>query len=316
MIYRVMPERYKKGVESLLEYAGSKRSPKNFTNVSFVVSVVAGLIFGALAGALFAVVFIVFFLGIFALLHGFLVLAVERRARFVESILPDALQLMAANSRAGYIPTRALMLSARKEFGPLSEAIKKAGKEMMTGKNLEESLLVIPQYIKSEVLEKTIKLIIWGARSGGKFAELLEQTAEDIRRRQGIVKEVRANVTMYVIFIGFAGCVGAPVLYALSTFLTTTIGKLGAVATLPETISTQVSFLQFSGLEISPDFLFFFSITAIFLTTFFAGLILGSIASGSEKAGIKYIPFLMIVGFGVFFLARAFIEASFGVLIP
>ena len=191
-----------------------------------------------------------------------------------------------------------------------------AGKELMTGKTLEDSLKAITNTIKSQMLEKTVNLIAWGAKSGGQFAELLEQNAEDIRRMQAISKEVRANVTMYVIFIGFAGCVGAPVLYALSSFLTETIGRLGTVATLPETFTSNTSFLRFSGVSISPEFLFVFSILAIFITTFFAGLILGSIASGSQRAGVKYIPFLMIVGYGTYFATKYFIEANFGVLIP
>ena len=152
MIYRMMPERYKNKMESLLEYSGSNRRPERFITIAFLMSVVVGLIFGALSGGLFLIVFVLVFIGMFGLVHGFLILAVERRARFVESILPDALQLMAANSRAGYIPTKALMLSARKEFGPLSEAIKKAGKELMTGKNLDESLLSISKTIKSDIL--------------------------------------------------------------------------------------------------------------------------------------------------------------------
>lgn len=316
MIFRIMPEKYKRGVKAMLLNAGSKRQPASFTNRAFISSLVAALGFGFLGGPLFLYVFAIACVGMFVMFHGFLALAVERRAHFVESILPDALQLMAANSRAGHIPSRALMLSARKEFGPLSDAIKRAGKEMTTGKSLEESLQIIPQHIKSLTLERSMKLIVWGAQSGGQFAELLEQNAEDIRRRQGITKEVRANVTMYIIFIGFAGCVGAPVLYGLSSFLTGTISRLGSVAKLPEDASSQVPFLRFSGLAISPDFLFFFSLAAIFITTFFASLIIGSIATGSEKGGIKYMPLLMISAFVIFFLTKAFIQTTFGSLLP
>jgi len=315
MIFRLMPERYQKKIEVMLKNSGSKRSPRNFTNSSFVIALIVGIAMGFVGGPLFLYLFIAGFASMFVLIHGFLALSIEKRARFVESILPDALQLMAANSRAGHIPSRALMLSARNEFGPLSEAIKKSGKEMLTGKSLEESLLFIPKYIKSDILDRSIKLIIRGTKSGGQFAELLEQNADDIRRKQAITKEVRANVTMYVIFIGFAGCVGAPVLYALASFLTITIGKLGSAASIPESMTTQVSFMQFSGIEISPEFLFLFSVIAIFITTFFGGLIIGSISTGSEKSGVKYSPILIAIGFAVFFAARMFIESSFSGLI-
>lgn len=316
MIYRIMPERYRRGIGKMLEYVGSRRSAKSFTNSAFYLSLLGGILAGLFSGPLFPLVTAGIFVAIFVLFHGLLSLAIDRRAGFVETILPDALQLMAANSRAGYIPSRALIMSARDEFGPLSEAIKKAGKEMATGRSLEESLNIVPQSIKSEVLEKTIKLIIEGTKSGGQFAELLDNNAEDIRRGQGIKKEVRASVTMYIIFIGFAACVGAPALYALSTFLIVTIGNLGASAQIPESVASQVNFIQFTGVEISGDFLFFFSLAAILITTFFGGMIIGSIATGKEKAGIKYSPVLMVAALLVFYLTRAFIETSFGSLIP
>lgn len=312
---RIIPEGYWRKVEIMLINSGSKRSPPQFARTAFIVSLLLAVMVFFFAGDLAIVVSPLVFFGVFGLLHGFLGLAVERRAKFVESILPDALQLMAANARAGHIPSRALMLSARKEFGPLSDAIKKAGKDMLTGKSTEEALLQIPKHIKSDILERSIKLINRGVRSGGQFAELLEQNADDIRRKQAITKEVHANVTMYVIFIGFAGCIGAPGLYALSSFLTVTLGKLGASASLPETATSQFSLLQFTGVQIAPEFLFFFSLIAIFITTFFGGLIIGSISSGSEKAGVKFVPFLMVIGFAVFFAAQVFIEASFGSLI-
>lgn len=316
MLYQLTPDRYKRKIRSLLLYAGSKRKPKNFFNTAFIFSLIIGLAAGALVSPYFVFMFPGLFIGVFVLAHGVLILAVDKRARFVENILPDALQLMAANSRAGYIPNRALILSARKEFGPLCDEIKRAGKEMMTGKSLEEAISLIPRYIKSDILEKTVKLIIEGGRSGGNLANLLEENAEDIRRTQVLQKEVRANVFMYIIFIGFAGAVAAPVLYSLSGFLINTISNIGSSVVIPETVFTKIPFLKFGGLDLDPGFLFFFSIAAIFITTFFGGILIGSIASGSEKAGVKYVPIFMIIAFAIYFASNSFIQGLFGVLIP
>ncbi len=256
------------------------------------------------------------FIAFFGLFHGFLILAVDRRTKFIEKILPDALQLMAANIKSGFIPSRAMLLSARKEFGPLSDAIKRSGKEMMTGKPLQESLKEIPKTIKSEVLETTIGLIVRGIRSGGQLVSLFEETAIDMRRKESIRKEVKANILMYGIFIGFAGAVGAPVLYALSTFLVTTIGQMGAVTQVPEEFATGLPIIGFGGINISPEFLLMFSIAAILITTIFGGMIMGIIDSGKEKAGIKYIPILTAIALVVFFAARMLVAGIFGTLIP
>ncbi len=314
MIYKIIPRRYKEKISEWIKFSGSKMTPKKFFNFVFLLSIVLSLVVALLVPAYFFIMWLGVFIALFGIFHGFLALAVDRRAKFVETILPDALQLMAANSRAGYIPSRALLLSARKEFGPLSDAIKTASKELLTGESLEESLESIPKYIKSEVLERTVKLIIEGTRAGGQFAALLEENANNIRNVQVIRKEIHANIMMYTIFIGFAGIIGAPVLYALSTFLISTISTLGSVTEVPEAATTQVSFMSFGGLDLSPEFLFGFSIAAILVTSVFGAIIIGLIGSGKEKTGIKYVPIFAIAALLVFFVARALVGSIFGAL--
>ena len=311
-----MPRAYNSKVENLLLYSGSKKAVESFVNRTLIISIAAGIVAAGLFMDYMAVAFVAGFGAVFGLMHGMLVLAVEKRSRFVENILPDALQLMAANIKSGFIPSRAMVLSARKEFGPLSDAVRKAGKEMMTGKSLNESLGSIPSTIKSEVLETTIKLVIKGVKAGGQLVALFEETAGDIRRREAIKKEVKANILMYGIFIGFAGCAGAPVLYALSSYLVGTIGQLGSVAQIPSEFQTRLPMMKFGEIAVDEGFLFLFSMAAILITTVFGGMIIGIIDSGKEKAGIKYIPFMLGAALIVYFLAGMLINVMFGTLIP
>lgn len=323
MVYKIMPKKYHKKVEELLRFSGSRKTPKGFVNYVFSFSFAIGFIITYFIGMFYTLSFIVFiflwfvmFFVMFALFHGFLIIAIEQRTNFVENILPDALQLMAANSRAGYMPSRALMMSARPEFGPLSDSIKIAGKEEMMGTPLKDSLKYIYRDIKSETLERTIKMISEGIRSGGHFAALLEENANDIRRTQIIRKEMRANVLLYIIFIFFAGAICAPVLYSLSGFLIRSIGGFGNMVDIPDSSMSQVSFISFSGLDITPEFLFMFSLAAILITTVFSGFIIGLIGAGNEKAGIKYIPILVILSLLAFFLTGAGISTIFGSMVP
>jgi hypothetical protein len=313
-----MPLGYQKWVEELLVMSGSRKSPKGFFNYILSFSFALGFLAAVFVKSYFLVVWFGIFIGLFLLFHGFLVLAVERRTSFVENILPDALQLMAANSRAGYIPSRAFLLSARKEFGPLSDAIRRVAKETMTGMPLETALRDMNRYIKSETLRRTVDLIIEGIRSGGRFASLLEETANDIRRVQVIKKEMGANVMMYIIFIFFAGCIGAPVLYSLSSFLIATITKLGSVSGFAEAglSAMKMPFVNFGSVDLSPEFLFQFSIIAMLITTGFGGLIIGLISTGREKAGIKYIPVLVVLALVIYFATGFLIGELFGTLVP
>ena len=203
-MYRLMPQGYKKRIEILLRYSGSKKKPSSFVNQSLFIGLIVAIAGGLIFSQYFWYAIICGFFGTFLLMHGFLYLAMDKRTKFVEGILPDALQLIAANIKSGFIPSRAMMLSARSEFGPLSEAIKRAGKEVMTGKNLFESMEELTRTIRSDILKTTVKLVARGIRSGGQLVSLFEETAVDIRRREGIKREVRANIIMYGMFITFA----------------------------------------------------------------------------------------------------------------
>lgn len=314
-MFRLMPSRYKRKLEELFRFAGKEGSPHRFFNMALTLSLAVALVAGLAVREHFLLVAPLGFLGMFLLIHGGLVLAAERRTSKTEKVLPDALQLMAANSRAGYIPSHAFLMSARDEFGPLAEAIRNAGKELVTGQNIENALKSVTHHIRSDILEHTLGMIAEGIRSGGHFSALLEETANDIRRTQILKKEMRANVMMYVIFIFFAGCLGGPVLYSLSAFLINTIGSLGAGIDVP-TAALKTPFMKFGTVSVPMEFLQIFSVISITLTTVFSGLIIAMISTGKGKAGIKYIPIFFGVAMLVYFVSGLAIQDMFGKFMP
>ena len=315
MIYRLFPKSYRNHISRKLLLAGMDKTSESYINFSFIASLVIALVLTVMVRVYPLFVFIGVFVAVFMFFNAYLTLAIDKRRNFVENVLPDALELMAANIRAGFIPSKALLLSARSEFGPLAEAIKKSGKEIMTGKSLTEGLNEIPKYIESEILKRAIKLISEGSVSGGQLVSLLEENAEDIRRKQAIKKEVKANIIMYGIFIVFAGVVGAPVLDALSLYLIKTLTSIGASQMATSEVASKVPLFK-GGIEISPEFLFGFSVVSIIITTFFSGIIIGLIDTGKEKGGIKYIPIFMILALLIFFGANHFIGSMFSGMMP
>jgi flagellar protein FlaJ len=316
MIYKFFPQSYREKVREKLLLAGMTTTSESYINKSVLLGLIIAAAMAVVVRVYALFIFIGVFGGMFLLANAYLTLAVDKRKNFVENVLPDALELMAANLRAGFIPSKALLLSARNEFGPLAEAIQKSGKEILTGKSLSDGLNEIPKYIKSDVLKRAITLINEGSKSGGQLVSLIEENAIDIRRKQAINKEIRANIIMYGIFIVFAGVLGAPVLYALSLYLITTLTLLsGASMASAEVMEKGVALFK-GGVNVSPDFLYIFSIVSIIITTFFSGLIIGLIETGKEKGGIKYVPIFMILALIVFFGANFVINAMFGSFIP
>ena len=319
----LVPERVARFFESELEYAGINIEGKKFAG--FVLSFSLGLSFAIAinASVIFGLPFPEAFLLLFALFIGityyWLSTIAESKGSFVEKILPDALQLIASNIKSGLTTERAFFVSARPEFGPFSVELKNASKRVIAGERLEIVLSDIPRKIKSEVLERTIWLITQGMKSGGQIAELLIQLSDDLRLENSLKEETRANISMYVIMILVSAAIGAPLLFSISSFIVQVL--TAQTATLPLT-AEQVSqlsarspvggFIGVPKIAVTADFVVFFSMVILFITAVFSALTIGVISRGSEKAGIRYIPMLLLVDFALFFLSRNILVEVFG----
>jgi pilus assembly protein TadC len=242
-------------------------------------------------------------------------LIADSRAREIENLLPDALQLIAANVRAGMTMDKAIWLSARPEFGILEDEIRRVGAKTFGGKSIKSALYEMKDRIKSETLDRTAKLIVEGMESGGEIAQLLDQTSLNIRTSQALKKEVATSVTMYGMFIIFAAVLGAPLLYGISVYFVEVMNQLWGPQVLASAEAFQGKALaKVTGPQITSNELLYFAIAAIFVTTLFGSLTLGLIKYGEEKRGIRYIPALILGGLGVFFMVRIVIGYFFGSL--
>ena len=317
-VAKILPRRMRHNYEDLLRYIDAKVDPSRF--IGFVILFGFGVAFAAAFNAtvLFSLpsdTFFILFFGSYILLefvvYFWLSLLADSKGRFVENILPDALLLMSMNMKAGITTERALLMAARPEFGPLEKELSKAGKQVLSGKEIKYALLEIPRRIKSEVLERTVRLIVEGVESGGELSDLLEQTAEDIQNTKLVKGEVQANVLMYGIFIFFAAGIGAPLLFGISTFLVETLTKQMGQFNLAETGIQGINIGR-GTLSVTPDFLKFFAFLSLAVTSLFGGLIIGIINKGSEKHGVKYIPILLLLSFSVFIFVRSSVSGIFG----
>ncbi len=237
------------------------------------------------------------------------------RIKKMEEVFPDFIELMASNLRAGMTIDKALLYSSRKEFSPLDEEILNLGKDILTGKEISTALVDMTKRIKSDKIYKTIIVINSGIRSGGNLAIILEQTASNMRDRNFIEKRAASNVLMYLIFIFFAVAIGAPALFGLSSILVEILTKiLGNIPQIDAKAASNLP-LTLTSINISVNFIIYFSIAFLISIDIMAALLLGLVNKGEEKAGAKYIPPLVIVSISVFFLVRTFLLSQFADLI-
>ncbi len=308
---RLYPFNIRNNYKNLLTYSGIKIQYDRF--IGFVLSFSLVLSFALSLNILMInrslnlfFMWLILFVFIQALIYFYLLLSADAKGKEIEKVLPDALSLMSSNLKAGYTTDKAFLLSSRPEFGILAEEINKVGKDITIGEKIENSLLKMSSRIKSEKLEKTISLIISGLKSGGELSSLLSQSSYNLRNQDLIDQKIRSSVLMYVIFIFTAAGIGAPILFGLSSFLVQILTEKLAAISIP--VSAIAIPIGLSKINIDPNFIFGFSVLSLFTTSILGSLVLGLIAKGKEKEGLKYTLPLLILSLGIFFIVRFLIS--------
>ncbi|MGA3020733.1 MAG: type II secretion system F family protein [Candidatus Micrarchaeales archaeon] len=271
--------------------------------LGFGVSTEISAIAGFIAAGAFAIV-----------LYILLEFKIEGRKNFLENVLPDYLQLSAANVRSGIALDKALVLAARPEFGFFSDDVKEMNKELYSGVTLQTAVLGLGTRYRSLQLQHTIRMMIEGIQYGGGMTDLLNQIARDMRSQQMVQKEITGQLFMYTIFIAFAAVAGAPVLYALTSQMITVTDTVwaGILKQNPGGLPTAgASFLRPSPPKITIAAYTNFSIVAVILITGFGAFIVSAISSGSIVKGVRFLPAFVLVGVGIFFVVSSVIGGLF-----
>jgi hypothetical protein len=321
-VYRAMPEGYRKWIEDQMRCADFTIPPSKYSGFSMFYGLAIG-VFTLLIVLLLDLVNlqISIVIGLFAsivfeiFMHVLPMMVADKRAKFADEVLPDALRLISSNIRSGLTPDKALLLSARPEFGPLEKEIRTSAKLTVSGEPIESAVQAITKRINSKTLKYCVDLLTEGIIRGGNLPSLLDGLANDIRQTKILKKEVQAIVMMYAIFIFFAAGIGAPLLYGISSFLVKTMQEIGGKATVSSNLPSGMKFMTFQEIKLTPEFLMIYVSISLGVTALFGGMLVGLIQEGSEKAGLKYIPVLLALSLSIFFLTRMVVERMFGITV-
>jgi len=316
-IGKLFPLRYKLNLKRLTIYAGEIIDVNVYlgstTLLAFLAFIITALVPFALAQK-FTIIYLIFALVAFVLveLTAYLMIyfKVEDRTKRVEEVLPDALQLIGANIRAGMTPYQALKRAARKEFGPLEEEIKHATSRALGTESFSRTLLNIAKRIKSEILARAIELFTTAMRAGGRLAKLLEELAKDVEETRSLKRELVTSTKTYISFIMFTIIIGAPLLLAISIQFITIVTAMQEKAGISE-IGFGMSFLA-GEIVITADFLIKLSIAMLIITSLLAAMLLGTISEGKIKYGFRYAPQIIVGSLVLFAVCRYVIGNFFG----
>lgn len=323
-LYQLLPAQYRRVLEQEAGYALIAKPIPNYTvlilkNMLALAGalVVLSSIFLDFSGAFLAVMLASGIILAAATPYIVYTLKAESRRRAIERVLPDALRLTASNIKSGFTIDKALLFSARPEFGVLADELRRAAFRLYSGVELQRVFMDMSARVKSENFEHITKLLLEGIRAGGDVSTLLEESAADMEHGQMLRKEIRSSVRMYVIFIVLAGVIGAPVMFAISNYLIASsavmwsgIGSVGSAA-----MGSTFIPLSPGAPSVSAAFFSRFALAAIFITTLFAGFTVSLVQTGRMDNSIRYSPVFMFFGIGLFILARHAMSVLMGTVL-
>jgi len=314
-IGRLMPKKIRLWIKRQVDYSSFRVNPDTLIGFTILFGIGVGIVGGLLASQLTELnpflIAALFFPGFLFLIYMWLEFSADSKSKFIEDVLPDALQIISSNIRAGLTLDKAMLMATREEFGPLGMEIRRIGKETMTGENIATAMLKTKKRVRSKHMDMVINLMIQSIESGGALADLLDETANDLRDQQMIQKEIRASVLMYVFFIFIAVGFGGPLLFSISSMLVKVLSANMALITdeMPADFAGMQGIpISMEASSISAEFIVEYIMIALVVTSFFGSIALGLILKGDEKTGLKFLPILGVMSIAVYKISSMIID--------
>jgi len=327
--YKILPNKYKERVGKLLVYSNIKiedwRWLGFFNSYGFFSSLVFFFFSFLILKSnllLCSLYFLLIFLAFHLVPYYLLVLSADRRARYIEDVLPDVLQTTSANLRAGMPLSIAFWQSANPELGPMAEEINRVSAEIFAGKSFVQAIDDMSKRVKSTILLRVAALIGEGVKAGGNMADLLDGIAENLRSMKGIREEISAKVKGYYASILFGISIGTPLLLALALNLVANIQvmtqQMGTIfqEVPPTTTIMQIplagmvlAFLKGGTTTIDIALLELYAYIVIVASSVFGGVLVSVVIHGKEISSIKYIPLLLGISLVLFFIFRILLKS-------
>ncbi|MBD3203815.1 hypothetical protein GF327_05945 [Candidatus Woesearchaeota archaeon] len=320
----LIPFKFRVKLRSYVKKTGKGRLHYELYAVLFLLSLIISFAvlffflmpkFGVLGFFLFPLIFIGLLIATSVFIWMYYEILMFKRKEKIEEVLPDFLENVSVNLRAGMTFYKALWNSVEPEYDVLAKEIEIVSKKVMTGEDTEQALKEFADKYDSNLLKESIDLIIVGLRSGGEISDLIDRVVDNVKEASFLKKELIANVMSYVIFISLISLIIAPSLFALSYNLMLIMKDLGAKLASSggggggDVLSGIGSFG--AGFIKDSDFINF-SRWCIIIISISSSVIIADLREGSIKGSVKYVFFFIGISMVVYFITLKIFTAIFG----
>ncbi len=209
-----------------------------------------------------------------------------RRIKRYEEIFPDFLADVSSSVNSGMSIPQAISICARRDYGILTEEIKKIDRLITWGIPFEEVLRRFAYYVKSPFIEKFVYLIIEANRSGGDIREILDSASRNSKRLKEIERELKGNLAPYTVIMYM--------IYGLFLAMSVMI-YYAFLLPMSEVEGGGIIY----GISLEGYRTLFFRL--LMLVGLFNGLIMGKIMNGKVISGLKHSIVMIVVSYIVFY---------------
>ncbi|MCK4313170.1 type II secretion system F family protein [Candidatus Bathyarchaeota archaeon] len=199
----------------------------------------------------------------------------------VNEHLPDLFRSIVQAQETGMTLPQALEEASKRDYGPLTNELKKMTTQISWGMTFEEALLALGRRVNTVLIQRTVPIIIEASRSGGHVERVFDPMGKFIQTTLLLDKERRNQTRPYIaiIYVAFFVFLFTIILLFKSFFASIEgLPMLGSAVMAPEGMQR-----------------IFFHMTAI--QGFFGGLVAGKMGEGTINAGLKHSLILMICGY-------------------
>lgn len=230
-----------------------------------------------------------------ALIYFYLDFRIFNRTKKIEAALPDFLRLVSENLKGGMPFEKSLWEAIKPEFGILAQEVRMAAKRVMTGSDVDAAVTEFTAKYDSPTLKRSFDLVLDGMKGGGKVSDVIDRVIDTIEETKELKADMAATNLSYVIFVVVIVVIVAPGLFTLSfQFLTILQGIGGRLGESGAGQASSALPISFGGVAIEPEQFKNFSKYALMVMSVFAGMIISLISKGSIKAGIRFVPLLLV----------------------
>lgn len=200
--------------------------------------------------------------------------------------------------------SKSIVNMKNKNFRALTPHVQKLGNQISLGIPLNKALRIFSEDVENKSISRALTLIGQAERAGGDIGEILESVAGAVNLSDKLKKERKAAISTlvgqgYIIFLVFI-----IIVLVLQFQIIPMVSGLGDVGSSLGFGGLGATDVEVGQKQISDAFLYL-----ILVEGFFTGLVIGKLAEGNIKAGVKHSFGLMFLSFIISTLANVFLGA-------